>query len=77
MSLTQHALDRYMERSGSTKILKSLFKIESLVANAVQIGKNQFYAGGWIMKVVHGEVVTMYRPKYPSQLRKVYKAMNP
>jgi len=75
MVLTQHALDRYMQRSGCRRVVKSLNRIERLAAKAIPIGKTQFYAEGWILRMVGGEIVTVHRPNR-SQMRKIYKAMN-
>jgi len=76
LAVTQHALERYMQRSGATRVVKSLNKIERLASRAVRIGKTRFYADGWILKVVRGEIVTMFKPKYASDLRQIYKAVN-
>jgi len=73
--LTQHALERYMERSGSKHVHRALGRISSLVAQAVPIDKKRVYARGWIMRVDGGDVVTMYRPTNPRDMAKIFMVM--
>lgn len=73
-AVTQHAIDRYMERTGAKKALRSTNTLFSLAESAVPLGKNRYYARGWIVVMVNGVVKTAYRPKTREQMEIVYNA---
>lgn len=76
--LTQHALDRFMERAKSDRVLKSLNKIERLAARAIKIGPCRYYAGGWILIHDRGAIQTMFRPnnRDKKRINKAKKKLN-
>lgn len=76
ITLTQHALDRYMERTNCKNVLRGLNNIEHLLASAVRIGKNRVYASGLILKVHNGVVTTVYKPTHQRDFRQIYNAKN-
>lgn len=73
-TITQHALDRFMERSGSNRVMRSLNKLSAVVDSAIPIGKNKLYWGGWIIVMVKGEVKTAYHPRTRKQMNQVHAA---
>ena len=73
-SVTQHAIDRYMERLGSKKTLRAIDKIFTMTTCALPIGQNRYYTNGWIIVVVRGVVKTIYRPRTMEQMNAVNMA---
>lgn len=75
-AITQHALERFMERSGSKKMPRAIGQLFCLAESAVSIGNNRFYARGWIVVVLEGEVKTAYRPRTREQQEAIFRAMS-
>ncbi len=75
--LTQHAIDRYMERSGTKKPMRSILKLFSLADSARPLGRGKFYARGWVLVMKGGRVKTVYRPTSRIDHQKIYEAMHP
>jgi hypothetical protein len=75
--VTQHAIERYMERTGSKKMNRVVKKLLSASEAALAIGKNQYYHRGIIYVVVDGTVITTYKPKGKEQTDAVYNALHP
>jgi hypothetical protein len=73
-AVTQHAIDRYMERTGAKKAQRATTTLFCLAESAIPIGKNRYYARGWIVVVKDGVVKTAYRPKTREQMDAVYCA---
>lgn len=61
-SVTQHALDRYMERSGVKGVQRALNKIMGHVEFAIPMGGHRFYSNGWVIVIKKRVVRTMYKP---------------
>jgi len=73
-SVTQHAIDRYLERAGSKKVHRAIGKIFTMSSRALNIGDNRYYSNGWILVVVDGLVKTVYRPTTREQMNSINKA---
>ena len=73
-AVTQHAIDRYMERLGSKKVYRAIDKIFTMSTCALPIGHNRYYTNGWIIVVVGGMVKTIYRPRTIEQMNAVNRA---
>jgi len=73
-AVTQHAIDRYLERAGGKKVQRATNTLFSLADSAIPIGNNRYYARGWIVVVKDGTVKTAYRPKTREQMDAVYRA---
>ena len=73
-SMTQHAVDRFMERSGSKKPIRAIYKLFSLSEAAVPMGRNRYYTRGWIIVVVNGVVKTAYRPRTREEMDAIFRA---
>lgn len=74
-AVTQHAVDRFMERTGSNKPVKALQKVFRLAESSIQVGKSLYYSQGWLMFIKCGEVKTIYRPKWKWQHQAIYEAV--
>ncbi len=72
--VTQHAVDRYMQRSGCKSLTASVNKLLERANKVIPIGKNRVYQGGWIVAIRRGAVVTCYKPRTPEQLGAVFRA---
>lgn len=75
--VTQHAVDRYTERSGCKSLEKSVNKLLERANSGIPIGRNRIYHGGWIVAIRKGVVKTVYRLRTPEQLESVFKATHP
>lgn len=75
VAVTQHALDRYMERSGCTNVNKAIKNLTDVGERGIPIGRQQFYAKGWIVVVRRFMVVTAFKPKTFSQQNRVNRAV--
>lgn len=61
LTVSQHALDRYMERSGSRNVNKSLaFLFEAASSGAIQ-PNGRIEHKGWTLVVIDRDVKTVYR----------------
>jgi hypothetical protein len=62
-SVTAHALDRFMERSGASDREKATLTIMRLAETAIiyDTAQNKFHSGGWILVIDGGVVKTIYR----------------
>lgn len=76
-TITQHALDRYFERSGCVKPVKAMNKLFSHSEHATPIGNHRYYNRGWIFVIVKGVIKTCYKPRTREQQQAVYNALNP
>ncbi len=79
IAVQQHAVDRYMERTGSKGQMRCCEKlwIKAQFAVHIPIGNNRFYdtRNGWIVVIFKGIVKTIYRPKTLEQFASIHKAM--
>lgn len=73
-AVTQHAVDRYLERSQGSKEQRAIAKLFAIADKAIPLGRGQFYADGWIIAVKSGEIRTVFRPRTPAQLAAVHRA---
>lgn len=73
-AITQHAIDRYMERSGSKAVMRTIRKLFDVVERGVPVNGGRFYHKGWIVVVRAGEIKTVYRPRTKAQMSAVYDA---
>jgi hypothetical protein len=73
-AVTQHAIDRYLERTGGKKAHRATNTLFCLAESAIPIGNNRYYARGWIVVLKDGVVKTAYRPKTREQMDAVYRA---
>jgi cytochrome oxidase Cu insertion factor (SCO1/SenC/PrrC family) len=66
-AVTQHAVDRFMERTGNKKPLRAMQKVFRLAQSSIPIGpigKSLYFSQGWIMLInKRGIVNTIYRPR--------------
>lgn len=62
-SVTAHALDRFMERSGASDREKATLTIMKLAENSIayDTAQNKFHSSGWILVIDGGVVKTIYR----------------
>lgn len=75
-AVTQHAVDRFMERTGMKKPVKATEKVFRLAQSSIPIGKSLYYSQGWLMFVnKKGEVKTIYRPSQKWQHQAIYEAV--
>lgn len=74
--LTQHAIERYMQRTGSKKIERVIRKLFNILDRSIRLDDEHFYFRGWIIVVSKGEIKTVYKPKYPDEFRKIHDAIN-
>lgn len=75
LSVSQHAVDRYLQRSNGKRELHAVGKLFAVADASIPIGKNRRYAKGWIVVVKNGVVKTAYRPRTREQMRAVHDAM--
>lgn len=73
-SITQHAVDRYMERSGTKSPTRAMRKLFELAEQAIPIGHSRFYASGWIVVMKRGVLKTCYKPRTLSQTNSIFAA---
>ncbi|SRR5260221_4366307 len=77
IAIQQHAIDRYMERTGSTGEMRCCEKIWIKAQFSIPMSRNRFYdpRGGFIIVIVNRIVKTIYRPRTTEQFDAIYKAM--
>ena len=77
-SISQHCLERFVERKGETygknSSIKALNKLTELLKNSIKIDKFRYYCDGWIMVVKKKEMRTAYKVKSFNQMDLVYEA---
>lgn len=73
MTVTQHTLERYMQRSGTKKVNRSLERLFVLSQQAIHLEGNKYYWGGWIIVILDGEVKTVYKPRFKRDLDLIYE----
>jgi hypothetical protein len=63
-AVTQHAVDRFMERSTIKKGYAATQKVFKLAQSSMPIGKSLHFSRGWLMFInKYGVVKTIYRPR--------------
>ncbi len=67
-AVTQHAIDRYLERTKGKSEKRAINKLFGDFNGAASIGGNEYYANGFIVVIIKGEIRTVYRPRKPRQL---------
>jgi hypothetical protein len=79
VQISAHALTRYMERTGSTRVVRSLNKLESMLASARFVRrslskKTEYFLcrGGWVLIVRERILVTLYKPNMREGQRLFY-----
>ncbi len=72
-TVTQHAIKRYMERSGTTRPMRSALRLHYLMEHAVKLDADRYYAMGWIMVVVKGILRTVYRPRHRRDMEAIHR----
>ena len=62
-AVTQHAVDRFMERTGNKKPLRAMQKVFRIAQSSIPIGRSLHFSQGWLMFInKYGVVKTIYRP---------------
>lgn len=62
-AVTQHAVDRFMERTGNKKPLRAMQKVFRLGQSSIPIGRSLYFSQGWVLCITSlGIVKTIYRP---------------
>lgn len=73
-AVTQHAVDRFQERSGSKKPkIERLFR---LAEQSVPIGAGRRYSSGWIFVVKKNVVRTVYKPRKRHEFEAIHKSFH-
>lgn len=63
-AVTQHAVDRFMERFSKMNPVNATQKVFRLAQSSIPIGKSLYFSKGWLMFInKQGLVKTIYRPK--------------
>jgi len=75
-AITQHALDRYCERTGAKNIAKALSKIDCATQFLLRIDKNRYYSKttGFVLVIRKGVLKTIYKP-YPRDFSLIHEAI--
>lgn len=62
-AVTQHAVNRFMERSTIRSSHSATQKVFRLAQSSIPIGKSLYFSKGWLMVINKKKVVkTIYRP---------------
>jgi len=75
-AVTQHALERYMKRTGSQNIKQALNKMMHNAEVGTPIGGNRYYSRGVVYVVVDGEIKTAYKPHTKEVQDAIHHALN-
>jgi hypothetical protein len=75
-SVTQHAVDRFMERTGNKKQVRAVQKVFRLAQSSIPIGRSLYFSQGWLMFInEYGDVKTIYRPANKWEHKAIATAM--
>lgn len=75
ITVTQHALTRYRERTGSKAAdAKIIGRIQDYLHAARRIGNGLYYNGGWVFVIREDTLITVHRPNVRSIQKRVRKA---
>jgi hypothetical protein len=78
MRFTQHAIDRYRQRTGSAAPQSKIErKLEDRIQASIPIGSGLLYGSGWVFVMKGDVLITVYKPKARWIQERIHKAKNP
>ena len=77
VSVTLHAIERWMQRTGCVSPKKAERRIREHFACAIRLGSdsNHYYSGGWVFVFTNKTIVTVMRPKARAIMDQIKKAV--
>lgn len=70
-AVSQHALDRFLERSRIRTPNNALAILFRLAQRCEHLNGDRWHANGWILVISGDELVTVYRPQSPNDVRRI------
>lgn len=76
VTITSHAIQRYMERSGQTCPDRAAKTIQKMFRRSIPIegGNGRWYGSGWIFAVKNGRMITVMRPRKERVMKSIKEA---
>lgn len=70
-AISQHALDRFLERSRIRTPNNALAILFRLAQRCEHLNGDRWHANGWILVISGDELVTVYRPSATNDVRRI------